>query len=104
LRRAGGGRFARRRSGLVPGLAPVIGALNDLPEPPACLRRVNPIGISGRSLQVIHFPACKMRTADIPFFALPVRRQDKRTFLGAYEYPYRAHSFTPPYVSEKLYT
>src|ERR1700738_2640358 len=39
--------FAGRRAGLMPGLAAVIGALNDLPEPAASLRGVKTIGVRG---------------------------------------------------------
>ena len=38
-----GGRLAGRRAGLVPGFAAVVGALDDLPEPAAGLRGVDPI-------------------------------------------------------------
>ena len=70
--RTWGRRFSGGRSRLVPGLAAVIRALNDLSEPAARLRGVDSIWISGRSLEVIHLPAGKMRAADIPFFTLAV--------------------------------
>src|ERR1022692_4368896 len=57
LRGTWGGRFSGRRSGLVPGFAAVVGALNQLSEPSAGLRSVDAIGIGGRSFQVIHLPA-----------------------------------------------
>ena len=66
----GGGRFAGRCSGLVPCLAAVIRALNDLPEPAARLRRIEPIRINGRSLEMIDLPAGKVGAADVPLFAL----------------------------------
>src|SRR5260370_242175 len=69
------------RLGLVPGLAGIVGALNDLPERAAGLRRVDSIRIDGRGIQMIHFPAAKKRTLDVPFLALAVPGQDKRTFL-----------------------
>src|SRR5207244_12094009 len=68
----GGGRFARGCSGLVPGLAAVIRALNDLPEPAARLRRIKPIRVRGRTLEMIHFPARKVGAADIPPLAFSV--------------------------------
>ena len=43
LRRTWGGRLSGRRSGLVPGLAAIVGALDQLPEPAARLRRIQPI-------------------------------------------------------------
>src|SRR5512144_639107 len=45
----------------LPGFATVIRALDQLPEPAARLRGVQPVWISGGSLQVIHFPAAKVR-------------------------------------------
>src|SRR5208282_366218 len=73
LRGAWRGRLPGRRSGLVPGFAAVVGAFNQLPEPSACLRRVDAIGIGGRSFQVIHLPAREVGAANLPFFALAVR-------------------------------
>src|SRR5688500_836148 len=87
----GGGRFAGRCSGLVPCLAAVIRALNDLAKPTARLRRVQPAWVSGRPLEVIHLPAGKVRIAHRPFFALSVRRQDERALACANQYPYSAH-------------
>src|SRR5260370_22994036 len=72
LRRTGRRRFSGGRSRLVPGFAAILGALNNLAEPAAGLRCVNAIRIGRRSLQVIHFPACKMWAADVPLFALAV--------------------------------
>src|SRR3974390_3049382 len=63
------GFFARGRARLMPGLAAVVGALEDLAKPSAGLRSVNAVGIGGRALQVIHLPAGKMRPADFPVFA-----------------------------------
>ena len=56
----------------MPGFAAVVGALNDLAEPAAGLRGVDAIGIGGRSFEVIHLPAGKVRAADFPVFALAV--------------------------------
>src|SRR5216683_1932320 len=61
-------RFARRRSRLMPGLAAVIGALNDLSEPAGSLRRVKPIRVSGRHFHVVNLPAREVGSGDIPFF------------------------------------
>ena len=41
----------------LPGLAAVVGALDQLPEPAAGLRRIQPIRVGGRSLEVIDLPA-----------------------------------------------
>src|SRR5512146_1426906 len=57
--------FTGWRSRLVPGLAAVVGALNDLPKPAAALRSINAIGIGRGSLNVIQLPARKVRPADL---------------------------------------
>src|SRR5260370_34979824 len=57
--------FPGRRARLRPGFAAVIGALDDLAEPSAGLRRVDPIGSRRPSLQVIPLPAREMTTADV---------------------------------------
>src|SRR5436853_4772278 len=56
------GAAARRR----PGFAAVVRSLNDLPEPTARLRRVNPVLINRRPFHVINFPAGKMRAVHFP--------------------------------------
>src|SRR5262245_66133405 len=66
------GRFARRRSRLVPSLSIVIRALNDLAEPAARLRCIDSIRVGGRSLQVINLPARKKRRANVPPFPFSV--------------------------------
>src|SRR5260370_22856792 len=68
------GLFARRRSWLCPGLAAVIGALDDLPEPAAALRSKDAIRVGGRTLDVVHLPAGKISAANVPILALAVRR------------------------------
>src|SRR5260370_27343201 len=73
-----GRRLARRCPWLYPGLAAVVGALNDLSEPGARLRRIQPVRINRRTLDVINFPARKMRSVDFPSFPLAVRCQDER--------------------------
>ena len=84
FRRTRCGRFPSGFSRLMPSFAAVVRTLNQLSKPAARLRRVNAIGISGRSFEVIHFPACKMRAANIPFFALAVRGQNERALACAY--------------------
>src|SRR5216684_5298524 len=85
------GPFARRRPWLCPSFAAIIGPLNDLPEPAAALRRIQTIRVSGRSLEVVKFPAREVGTTDVPLFALAVRRQDERALSCANQYPYFAH-------------
>src|SRR5580698_4070512 len=92
LRRTRRGRLSGGRSRLMPGLAAVVGALNDLPEPSARLRSVNAVGIGGRSFQVIHFPSGEMRAADVPLFALAVRRENECAFARTYENSHPAHT------------
>src|SRR5438876_6236835 len=54
-----GGRLAGEGGRLLPGLAAVIGALNDLPEPAAGLRGIDAIRIDGGALHVIDLPAAE---------------------------------------------
>ena len=42
---------------------------------------------------MVKLPAREMRTADLPFVALAVRRQDERSFACTYQHSYFAHSF-----------
>src|SRR5690349_23378946 len=88
---SGTGLFARRSAWLYPSLAAIIGALNDLAKPAACLRRIYPIRVGGRALQVIHLPARKMRAADIPLLALAIRSKDKCALARSNQHPYSAH-------------
>ena len=81
----------------LPRLAAVVGALDQLPEPAAGLRRIQPIRVGGRSLEVVDLPARKVGAADVPPFALAVRRQDERALACANQYPYPAH---PSLLSE----
>src|SRR5205807_2082879 len=83
---------------LLPRLAPVAGALDDLPEPPARLRRVQPIRIDRRALEVVDLPAREVRATDIPPFALAVRRQDERALARTDQHSYSAHGSLLPRV------
>src|SRR5207249_1039367 len=74
-----------------PRLAAVVGALHDLPEPTARLRRVNPVGINGRSLHVINLPAAEVRAGDFPVLARAVRGEDERAFFRSDQDSYFAH-------------
>src|SRR5262249_21510665 len=76
---------------LMPRLSPVIGALNDLSEPPASLRHKNAVGINRGSLHVINLPSRKVRTADFPFITLTVGRKYECSFARAYQDSHLAH-------------
>src|SRR2546428_749600 len=78
-------------AGRLPRPAAVAGALDDLSEPSARLRRVQPVRICGRSLHVIDLPPREMRAAHVPLFPLAVPRQDERTLAGTHQNPYAAH-------------
>src|SRR5207244_11194979 len=90
-----------RRVGLVPGLAAVIGALNDLAEPVVGLRHVNALGIQRRTLQVIEIPTAKVRTADVPLLPLAVRSENEGSFTGADQDADRSHRLVSPYADRK---
>src|SRR5207237_6486967 len=90
------GRLTWGCSWLYPSFTAIAGALDDLPEPTAGLRRVNPIRIDWRSLEMVHLPARKERAADIPVFALSIRCQNECTLACSNQYPYRAHRSLPP--------
>src|SRR3989449_3625769 len=66
----------------LPRLAAVAGALDDLSEPPARLRRVQPVRIGGGSLQGVDLPAREVRAAHRPLFSLAIPRQDESTPAG----------------------
>src|SRR5579864_2468610 len=85
------GLFAWRRARLYPGLAAVIGALNNLAKPAAGLRRIDAIRVDRRSLQVVHLPASKVGTAYVPLFALAVGRQDECALACSNQHSYLAH-------------
>src|ERR1700722_5988592 len=95
LGRASRRRVARRGSRLMPSLAAVIRALNDLAKPAARLRRIDAVRVNRRSLDVIKFPAGEMRPADFPFFAFAIRRQNERALVCAHQNSYFAHKFIP---------
>ena len=76
----------------LPRLAAVVGALDQLPEPAAGLRRIQPIRVDGRALEVVDLPAAKVGAADVPLFALAVRCQDERALACADQYSYSALS------------
>src|SRR5690606_12266040 len=55
-----------RRAGLLPRLAAVVRALDDLAEPARRLRRVESVRVGWRALQVIDLPAGKVGARDLP--------------------------------------
>src|SRR5436305_1831056 len=89
------GRFLEGASRRLPGLAAVVRALDDLPEPAARLRAVDPVRIGWRSFEVIDFPARETRSRHFPLVALAIRVQDERAFARADEDPYLAHRLAP---------
>ena len=80
----------------LPRLAAVVRALDQLAEPAAGLRRVQPVRVGRRSFEVVDLPAGKVRAADIPLAALAVGRQDERALACAHQYPYPIHSLLLP--------
>ena len=75
----------------LPRLAAVVGALDHLPEPAARLRRIEPVRVDGRALDVVDLPAREVGAADLPPFAPAVRRQDERALPCADQDSYSAH-------------
>src|SRR5437762_11538951 len=75
----------------LPRLAAVVGALDLLSKPAAALRRIQPIRVGGRALEVVHLPPRKVGLTDVPPFALPVCRQHERALARTNQYPYSAH-------------
>ena len=89
----------------LPRLAAVVGALDHLPEPAARLRRVEPVRIGRRTLHVIDLPAGEMGAADVPLFALAVRRQNECALLRADQSTRTPLIFrTPPVLCARLLT
>src|SRR5918992_3564782 len=78
-------------AGRLPRLAAVVRPLDDLSEPTARLRRVQPVRIGRRRVDVIDLPPRKQRAVDVPPVAGPVRRQDKGALPGAHEQPHSTH-------------
>jgi hypothetical protein len=86
----------------LPRLAPVAGALDQLPEPAGGLRRVQPIRVSGRSLEVVDLPAPEVGATDVPPVARSIRHQDERALARPNQYPYPAHPLLPSERPEVL--
>src|SRR4029453_9614081 len=75
----------------LPALAARVGALDDLSKPAAGLRRVEPIRLHRRTLQVVHLPASEVRPGDVPLLARGGGGQDEGALACAYQNPYPAH-------------
>src|SRR6266480_3678893 len=73
-------QFLRAASRCVPLFSAIIGALDDLAEPPAGLRCVNTVRIDWRTLHMIDLPTRKMRAANLPSFARTIRCENERAF------------------------
>src|ERR1044072_2948635 len=67
-----GRRFTGWRSRLEPRQAAVVGALNDLFEPAARLRRVNAVRIHRRTFEVINLPSGEVWATHIPLFTFSI--------------------------------
>src|ERR1700674_4399714 len=79
----------------LPRLSPIILALNLLPKPAAGLRRIQPVRIDGRTLQMVDLPAPKERATDIPLLAFAIRCQDKGALPRTHQNSYSAHLILP---------
>src|SRR5208283_1453115 len=86
-------QLRRAAAGRVPGFSAIIGTLDDLAEPTARLRRVNPVRVRGRTFDMVNFPTREMRAADFPFLALAIRSKNERTLLCADQDSDFAHRF-----------
>jgi hypothetical protein len=83
----------------VPRLSPVVRPLDDLPVPVGPLRRIHPIRIGRRSLDVVDLPAPEMGSVDLPLAACGVRRNDERSLLCPDQNSHPAHVALLPQAS-----
>src|SRR3989338_1816735 len=88
-------RLSGRSSRLKPGLASVVGTLDDLAEPVAMLRSVDAFRIGRGTLRMIDLPSSEMRSVHFPFLPLSVGRQYECPFSCACENPNFAHWCSP---------
>src|SRR5947209_4051107 len=75
----------------LPRLAAIIRALDDLSEPAAGLRCIQPVGVCRRTFHMVDLPSAKMRAADLPLFAFSIRSKNKCAFTRAHQYSCLAH-------------
>src|SRR4029078_9876662 len=80
----------------LPRRSAVVGALHDLTEPAARLRRVDPIRVGRRAFQVIDLPAGEMRARALPVLAASLGLQDEGAFSSSPQQPASAHTTLPP--------
>src|SRR5690606_13691218 len=80
-----------RRARLLPCLAAVVRALDDLTAPARRLRRVDAVRIDRRALHVKDLPAGEEGSRNGPVVALAVRRQDESPFSSADQDSYCRH-------------
>jgi len=71
-----------------PRLAAIVGTLDHLAEPGAALRGEEAVGVGGRTIDVIDFPAGEMGTADVPLLSFAVRSEDEAALAGTDQDPY----------------
>src|SRR5215469_14350769 len=99
LVRAGLALIAEVVADRLPGHPAVVGPLDQLAEPAGGLRRVQPVLVGGRSLEVVDLPAGEVRPADLPLLAFPVRTEHERALARSHEYSYTAHRQPLPEAS-----
>src|ERR1700694_3171217 len=80
----------------IPGLASVVRALNDLPEPAGVLGGIDPVGVDRRPLDVVDVPAGDVRSADVPLLALGIRCHHECALVRPNQYPNSAHASLLP--------
>src|SRR5512144_3345981 len=78
----------------LPRRAAVVRALDQLPEPTAGLRRVQPGRVGRGPLDVVDLPAREVRPADLPPLPRAVRGHDERALARPHQHPYAAHPFS----------
>src|SRR6185312_5675068 len=61
----------------LPCLTTIARALNHLPVPAGRLRNIQPVGVSGRPLNMVNLPTRKVGPAHLPLLTLCVRSQDE---------------------------
>src|SRR5262245_42267899 len=74
-----------------PRFSTVVGTLYQLPEPRAVLRRIEPLCINGRSLQMEYLPAGEVGARKLPLFAHCIGSQNECTLARPHEYSYATH-------------
>src|SRR5215471_20903819 len=69
----------------------VIGPLDQLPEPPRVLRRVQPVRVNRRPLHVVYLPPTEVWAGYRPLLPLAVRSQQERALARPSEHSYLSH-------------